>query len=159
MTTLKYILLSLFSLAVLLIVIAVSYLYYPYYYRSHHFVKRQVIENITGIKLPRYEVVERHLCDDFFSNKHYGSRIEHFLECGDKDTFVLEFKELPDNTFYQKLIDNDFDYREGCYGFLLDWGSGLIENETPPKGESGNYQFKMKICEVEKRFVVTVMDM
>lgn len=159
MKTLKYILLSLFSLAVLLIVIALAYMYYPYYYRSHHFVKRQVIENITGVKLPRYEVVERHLCDDFFSNKHYKSRIEHFLECGDKDTFVLEFKKLPDSTFYQKLIDNGFDYREGCYVFLLDWGSGLIKNETPPKGESGNYQFTIEICEGEKKFVVTVMEM
>lgn len=90
MKTLKYILLSLFSLAVLLIVIALAYMYYPYYYRSHHFVKPSVIENITGIKLPKYKVIEYDMGEEY-SNGYYPQK------------YVMEFKNIPSKEFYQEL--------------------------------------------------------
>lgn len=36
-----------------------AYNYYPQYRLKHHFARQRVVENITGVDMPRYKVVER----------------------------------------------------------------------------------------------------
>jgi len=142
----KWLRVVLFVLSPLMLILyivigVVAYLGYRDYWRKHHFVRRQVIENITGVKMPKFKLVEYEKGNTFFNGDY-------------SDYFTLEFKGLPDSTFYQNLRDNGFDYYEGCYHFYLNWGSGLVEDEVVPKGESGNYGFSMTICEGEKRFTI-----
>ena len=98
-----------------------GYLGYPEYYMKHHFVKRRVVENITGVRLPRYKVVDWRRTSPCFSR---------FYE--DAYDFRLEFNKMPDEEFYKKL-DEHFDHFEpGEYSFSAIWGNGL----EVPKGES-----------------------
>lgn len=132
-----------------------AYVYYQDYWRKHHFVRPPVIENITGVRMPKYKVIERNLdSDELGKITHRRSRLfDH------EDTFVLEFKKMPDSSFYQGLQNNGFDHRDGCYYFYLNWGSGLVKDEIIPKGEKGNYVYSMTICEGDLRFIVKVMEL
>jgi hypothetical protein len=103
-----------------------------------------VIENITEVKMPKYNVIERNF---------KGGLGDHF------DTFILEFNETPDSAFFQTLRDKGFDYYDGCYHFQRNWGSGLVKDEAVPKGEKGNYDYSMTICEGEKTVTVRVMEL
>lgn len=136
-------LLSPLMLVVLFVLGIMGYFYYQDYWREHHFVRPRVIENITGVRMPKYKVIERNL--------------EQAIDY--EDTFVLEFKEMPDSSFYQRLRNNGFDYRDGCYRFQRNWGSGLVKDEVVPKGEKGNYDYTLMICEGEKTFTVRVMEL
>ena len=127
-------------------VIICYFYYHDYYYPQHHFVKPKVIENITGVKLPKYKVVEYQRGRRAF-NRDYSNE------------FVLEFKNTPDDTFYQELQGKGFDYQDGCYFFHLNWGSGLVKKEVVPKGEKGNYDYSMTICEGERVFTIRVMEL
>ena len=139
-----------------------AYLSYQDYWRKHHFVRPQVIENITGVKMPKYKVVERNLSnspfDEFNWKKRHRSRLEAWA-FDHTDYFVLEFKEIPDSTFFQTLRNYDFDYHDGCYNFQLNWGSSLVKDEVVPKGEKGNYDYSMTVCEGDKRFTIRVMEL
>ncbi len=53
--------------------------------------------------------------------------------------------------------NKDFDYRDGCYFFHLNWGSGLVKDKVVPKGEKGNYDYSMTICEEEQQFTARMM--
>ena len=136
-------LLSPLMLVVLFVLGIMGYFYYQDYWREHHFVRPRVIENITGVRMPKYKVIERNL--------------EQAIDY--EDTFVLEFKEMPDSSFYQRLRNNGFDHRDGCYYFHLNWGSGLDKDEVVPKGEKGNFDYTMTICEGEKTATVRVMEL
>lgn len=94
--------------------------------------------------MPKYKVVERNF---------KGGLGDHF------DTFVLEFNETPDSAFFQTLRDMDFDHYDSCYYFQRNWGSGLDKDEVVPKGEKGNYDYSMTICEDEKTVTVRVMEL
>jgi hypothetical protein len=59
----KWLRIVLFVLSpMMLIVMAVApifgYMYFSEYHMKHHFVRPRVVENITGVRLPRYKVVE-----------------------------------------------------------------------------------------------------
>ena len=136
--------LSPLMLVVLLTIGILSYFYYLDYWRKNHFVRPRVIENITEVKMPKYNVIERNL--------RGGLRDQY-------DTFILEFKETPDNAFFQTLRNKGFDYYDGCYHFQRNWGSGLVNDEAVPKGEKGNYDYSMTICEGEKTVTVRVMEL
>jgi hypothetical protein len=145
----KWLRILLFLLSPLMLVVffvlgIIAYFHYQDYWRKNHFVKPWVIENITGVKMPKYKVIERNL---------KGGLCDHY------DTFILEFKETPDSTFFQTLRDKDFDYYDGCYHFHLNLGSGLVKDEVVPKGEKGNYDYSMTICEGAKTFTVRVMEL
>ena len=148
----KWLRMLLFFLSPLMLIVfaaalIICYFYYhDYYYPQHHFVKPKVIENITGVKLPKYKVVEYQRRKQTF-NRDYS------------DEFVLEFKDTPDDTFYQELQNKGFDCQDGCYYFHLNWGSGLVREEVVPKGEKGNYDYSMTICEGEREFTVRVMEL
>jgi len=94
---------------------------YSDYYMKHHFVKRRVVENITGVRFPRYKVVnwsEERIC--------FGRRPEQAY------VFSLEFNKMPDEAFY-KMLDEKFEsFEPGRYGFSAIWGNGI----EAPKGES-----------------------
>ena len=112
--------------------------------------------------MPKYKVVKRNLgsgpFDRLNGNKKHKTRIEAWA-LDQQDTFVLEFKDDPDSTFYQSLQSNGFDKFDDCYHFQLNWGSGLVKDEVVPRGEKGNYGYSMTICEGDKRFTIRVMEL
>ena len=126
-----------------LILVAVAaiwgYDYYSEHYMQHHFVRRRVVENITGVRLPRYKVVNWHRVSPCFSR---------FYE--DNYYFTLEFNKMPDDEFYKKL-DEHFDcFEPGGYSFSAIWGNGL----EAPKGESDedDISFSIDIKKDSKTF-------
>ena len=117
--------------------------YYSELYLQHHFVKRRVIENITGIRLPRYKVIDRGGED---------SRVRRFPDC--TYDFTLEFKKMPDEDFYEKL-DEHFDcFEPGKYSYSAIWGNGI----EAPKGESAkdDINFSIAIERGSKTFHIRV---
>lgn len=116
-----------------------GYDYYWEHYLEHHFVRRRVIENITGVRLPRYKVVDWRRTSPCFSR---------FYE--DTYDFTLEFNKLPDDEFYKKL-DEHFDcFEPRVYSFSAIWGNGL----EAPKGESDedDISFSIDIKKDSKTF-------
>ena len=133
----------------MLIIIAVAafwgYSYYSEHYLQHHFVKRRVVENITGVRLPRYKVVERGE-----GWRCFGRFPEHSYD------FTLEFKSEPDEAFYEKL-DEHFDcFEPGTYSYSAIWGNGL----EAPKGESDkdDIGFSIEIERGSKTFQIRVAE-
>lgn len=109
----------------ILIIVAVAAIwcndYYSEHYMKHHFVRRRVVENITGIEFPKYKVVNRG--EEW---RCFGRSPEHAY------LFTLEFNKMPEEEFYNKL-DEHFDCFElGEYSYSAIWGNGL----EAPKGES-----------------------
>ncbi len=109
----------------MLIIMAVAafwgYDYYSEHYMQHHFVRHRVVENITGVSLPRYKVVDRGeewVC--------FGRFPEHTYD------FTLEFKKMPDDDFYKKLDEHFACHEPGKYSYSAIWGNGM----EAPKGES-----------------------
>ena len=122
----KWLRIVLFVLSpLMLMVMAVAsifgYMYYSEYHMQHHFVRRRVVENITGVRLPRYKVIDRGGED---------SRVRRFPDR--TYDFTLEFKEMPDEDFYKKLSEHFDCFEPGKYSYSAIWGNGL----EAPKGES-----------------------
>ena len=104
------------------------------YYSRRHFVKSDVIENITGVSFPKYTVVER-----------------RSIWC---DYFMLEFERMPDEAFYKEL-DEHFDcFEPGKYSYSAIWGNGM----EAPKGESAkdDISFSIDIERGSKSFHIRV---
>ena len=104
------------------------------YYSRRHFVKSDVIENITGVSFPKYTVVER-----------------RSIWC---DYFMLEFERMPDEAFYKEL-DEHFDcFEPGKYSYSAIWGNGM----EAPKGESDkdDISFSIDIERGSKTFHIRV---
>lgn len=130
-------------LLVYIIVIVGSFLRYQNKAIGAHFVRPQVVQNITGIEMPKYRIIA----------KKPGTRT---FTMDYEDTFILKFRKMPDSNFYQQLLENDFDKEGDRYIFYLNWGSGLVPNERIPEGESGNYCYTMTITENKKIFRINV---
>ena len=131
----------------MLIVVAVAafwgYSYYSEYYFQHHFVKRRVIENITGVRFPNYKVVnqgETWRC--------FGIVPDHSYD------FTLEFRRMPDEAFYKELDDHFDCFEPGKYSYSAIWGNGL----EAPKGESDDddINFSIDIERGSKTFHIMV---
>lgn len=138
-------LLSPMIIVVLALVVLWGIDYYPKYYMQHHFVKRKVVENITGVRLPEYKVVERG--ED---RKCFGRYPEHAYD------FTLEFRKIPDDAFYETL-DEYFDcFEAGKYSYSAIWGNGM----EAPKGESDkdDISFSIVIEKRSKSFHIRVME-
>ena len=144
----KWLRIVLFVLSpMMLVVIAVAafwgYDYYSEHYIQHHFVRRRVVENITGIRLPKYKVI-----DQGEEWKCFSRSPEHIYD------FTLEFKKMPDEDFYKKL-DEHFDcFEPGKYSYSAIWGNGL----EAPKGESDkdDINFFIGIARASKKFHIRV---
>ena len=135
--------LSPMMLVVMAVVAIFGYLYYSEHYMQHHFVRRRVVENITGVRLPRYKVIDRGGED---------SRVRRFPDR--TYDFTLEFKEMPDDAFYEKL-DKHFDsFEPGKYSYSAIWGNGM----EAPQGESDkdDINFAIDIERGSKTFHIRV---
>ena len=137
--------LSPMMLAVMAVTAFWGYDYYSEHYMQHHFVRRRVVENITGVSLPKYKVVDRGeewVC--------FGRSPKHIYD------FTLEFKKMPDEDFYEKL-DENFDCLEaGKYSCCAIWGNGL----EAPKGESDkdDISFSIDMERASKTFHIRVRE-
>lgn len=144
----KWLRIVLFVLSpMMLVIVAVAafwgYSYYSEHYLQHHFVKRRVIENITGVRLPKYKVVNRGK-----TWRCFGIVPDHSYD------FTMEFKRIPDEAFYKEL-DEHFDcFEPGKYSYSAIWGNGL----EAPKGESDDddINFSIDIERGSKTFYVSV---
>lgn len=138
-------LLSPMIIVVLALVVLWGIDYYPKYYMQHHFVKRKVVENITGVRLPEYKVVERG--ED---RKCFGRYPEHAYD------FTLEFRKIPDDAFYETLNEHFDCFEAGKYSYSAIWGNGL----EAPKGESDedDISFSIAIEKGSKAFHIRVME-
>lgn len=144
----KWLRIVLFVLSpMMLIVVAVAsifgYLYFSEYYMQHHFVRRRVVENITGVRLPRYKVVDRgeeRKCFGRFPDRTYD--------------FTLEFKKMPDEDFYEKLGEHFDNFEPGKYSHSAIWGNGM----EAPQGESDkdDINFAIDIERGSKTFRIRV---
>ncbi len=113
----KWLRIVLFVLSpMMLVVIAVAafwgYDYYSEHYIQHHFVRRRVVENITGVSFPRYKVVDRGeewMC--------FGRSPEHTYD------FTLEFNKMSDEDFYKKLDEHFGSFEPGKYSYSAIWGN------------------------------------
>lgn len=134
----------LFALSPLMLIAYVAvliacYLFYCEHFRVRYFVKPKVVENITGVRLPKYKVVEY-------------ERGPRSINGDYKDEFVLEFKSIPDEAFYKEL-DEHFDcFEPGKYSYSAIWGNGI----EAPKGESDKDDgtFRMEIEQGSKTFYI-----
>ena len=104
------------------------------YYSRRHFVKSDVIENITGVSFPKYTVVER-----------------RSIWC---DYFMLEFERMPDEAFYKELDEHFDSFEPGKYSYSAIWGNGI----EAPKGESDqeDISFSIDIERGSKTFHIRV---
>lgn len=144
----KWLRIVLFMLSpVMLVVMAVAaffgYMYYSEHYMQHHFVRRRVVENITGVRLPKYKVIERG--EEW---KCFSRFPEHTYD------FTLEFKKKPDGAFYEKLEEHFDCFEPGKYSYSAIWGNGM----EAPKGESDkdNISFSIDIERGSKTFHIRV---
>ena len=110
---------------------------------QHHFVRHRVVENITGVSLPRYKVVDRGeewVC--------FGRFPEHTYD------FTLEFKKMPGDDFYKKLDEHFACHEPGKYSYSAIWSNGI----EAPKGESDkdDINFFIGIARASKKFHIRV---
>ena len=144
----KWLRILLFVLSpMMLVVIAVAafwgYDYYLEYYMHHHFVRRRVVENITGVKFPNYKVLNRG--EEW---KCFSRSPEHTYD------FTLEFKKMPDEDFYKKLAEHFDCFEQGKCSYSAIWGNGI----EAPKGESDkdDISFSIDIERASKTFHIRV---
>ena len=117
--------------------------YYSEHYMQNHFVRRRVVENITGVKFPKYKVVNQG--EEW---KCFGRSPEHTYD------FTLEFKKMPDEDFYEKLDEHFECFEPGKYNYSAIWGNGI----EAPKGESDkeDISFSIDIERASKPFHIRV---
>ena len=108
-------------IGILLVVILGLYAYYKWFWEEWP-VER--IERITGVKVPEFDIIERHESERHFTGDYL-------------DTLIIEFKSMPSDELFDdidKLIDagNAKWVKEGNkYTFSTIWGNGY----PAPKGE------------------------
>jgi len=140
--------------------------YWDYYYPRHHFVQPKVVENIIGIRLPKYKVVEYDKDRRSFNGDY-------------SDKFTLEFRKLPDDAFFDELdkhfrkyiptrqqldsIPDDEIYLfsrraeikdSTLYSMDCMWGHGLGTPEGEP--DAGDYWYTIRIDRRSKTFRIGV---
>jgi hypothetical protein len=126
-------------LIVYMAILIACYLFYCEHFRVRYFVKPKVVENITGVRLPNYKVIEYERGPRSFNGDY-------------KDEFVLEFKNIPDESFYKEL-DEHFDcFEPGKYCYSTIWGNGI----EAPKGVSDKNDgtFRVEIEKGSKTFYI-----
>jgi hypothetical protein len=133
---------------IVMVPISCYFQYWGYWYPRHHFVRPKVIENITGVRLPKYKVVEYEQGERYFNGDY-------------SDSFTLEFKEMPNTDFYDELdkcfrqSDNAKISDSTVYRWSKIWGNGI----EPPEGEleSGDYEFSIRIERGSKTFHIDMI--
>ena len=101
------------------------FLGYDSYYRTHHYTDIDVIENITGIRLPEFKIVD----SDKGNSSFTGDYTDVFEICFKEDISLSTFTRLDSIV---KLDGSKWSKREDEYSYSIMWGNGL----PAPKGES-----------------------
>ena len=133
------IMLLVFSMMTLIVVATIG-VYGCHRFQKHkpstpHYVEPKVVENITGIRLPKYKMVCAKEATGCFSGVWYYG-------------YLLEFKRLPSDAFYEKLdqvIPKTIENGKTLYSFERIWGHGV----PAPEGEP-DYFFCQYIVTIEK---------
>ena len=97
----KWLRIMLFVLSPMMLVIIILALSFAHeeavdHFHRYHFIKPRVIERITGVRFPKYQVVD-------YSNGYFCHSIHHY------DT-NLEFENIPDEAFYKALEKQGANY-------------------------------------------------
>ena len=86
------------------------------------------IEQVSGIRVPSYNIIETYKGKRYFTGDHH-------------DLYIIEFKTVPSDELFDEIdkmiaAGNTNWVKEGNkYTFSIVWGNGL----PTPKGESDNY--------------------
>ena len=97
----KWLRIMLFVLSPMMLVIIILALSFAHeeavdHFHRYHFIKPRVIERITGVRFPKYQVVD-------YSNGYFCHSIHHY------DT-NLEFENIQDEAFYKALEKQGANY-------------------------------------------------
>ena len=122
----------------LLILFLGSYVYYEWIWEEWP-VER--IEQVSGIRVPSYNIIETYKGKRYFTGDHH-------------DLYIIEFKTVPSDELFDEIdkmiaAGNTNWVKEGHkYTFSIIWGNGL----PTPKGESDSYDgtFSLTITKGEK---------
>ena len=126
------------SFGILLIISICLYVYYKWIWEEWP-VER--IERITGVRVPKFEIIERHEGERHFTGDYL-------------DTLIIEFEHIPSDELFEKVDsmiasnNTKWEKKDSVYFYSTFWGNGY----PAPKGESDNYDgiFGITITKGEK---------
>ena len=109
-------------IACIVILFVGTYIYYKWIWEEWP-VER--IERITGVKVPKFDIIERHKGERHFTGDYL-------------DTLIIEFESIPSDELFEEIdsiiaSNNTMWEKNGCvYSYSIYWGNGY----PAPKGES-----------------------
>ena len=110
------------SFGSLLILFLGSYVYYEWIWEEWP-VER--IERITGAKVPKFAIIERHEGERHFTGDYL-------------DTLIIEFESIPSDELFEEIDSmiasnsTKWEKKDSVYSYSTFWGNGY----PAPKGES-----------------------
>lgn len=110
------------SFGILLIISICLYVCYKWIWEEWP-VER--IERITGAKVPKFEIIERHEGERHFTGDYL-------------DTLIIEFEHIPSDELFEKIDsmiasnNTKWEKKDSVYFYSTFWGNGY----PAPKGES-----------------------
>ena len=106
----------------LLFLILASYAYYEWIWEEW---PTERIERITGVKVPEFDIIERHEGERHFTGDYL-------------DTLIIEFESIPSDELFEEIdrmiASNNTKWvkKDSAYSYSTFWGNGY----PAPKGES-----------------------
>lgn len=127
----------------LILLVAGVYAYYEWFWQEW---SPSRIERITGVRVPRYDIIEYHKGTTNFTREY-------------EDVYEIEFKRMPSDEMFNQIddfieTDKTSWSREGKdYYFSVVWGNGI----QAPKGEreEEDRMFSIKMTRGEKTARIT----
>ena len=110
------------SFGILLIISICLYVYYKWIWEEWP-VER--IERITGAKVPKFAIIERHEGERHFTGDYL-------------DTLIIEFESIPSDELFEEIDSmiasnsTKWEKKDSVYSYSTFWGNGY----PAPKGES-----------------------
>lgn len=111
-------------LAILVMLVAGLYIYTTWFWQEWSPTR---IERITGVRVPKYKIIEYHEGERSFTGDY-------------SDWFILEFKKMPSEQLFDdidKMIETgntEWARKGNTYIYNHTWGNGI----PAPKGENDN---------------------
>ena len=138
-------LISPFGIILIALIIYLCYMGFFNFHRTHHFVDKEVVETITSIKLPDFEVVDYQKGNASFVGDY-------------SDEINIRFEtDLADSTFVQldslvKKEKSEWSKNGNSYSYSVMWGNGM----TPPAGEDKDFDgfFSLQIERGKREAVI-----
>lgn len=109
-----------------------------YYHCKTHFTDRETIENITGIKVPPFKIVEYNEGETAFNGDHSDEVHIRFNDSIPAEIFnqIDHLIEL-DNTSWQKR-------NKGIYHFSTMWGNGIQAPKGEDESDDGTFSIELR---------------